>query len=301
MGRILVMLASLLVMPRVARAESPAIALEVDGALPCSEAELAAAVALRLSIHAGAPTVRVSPAGLDAVALRHKDQRRVLPLYGAQGAAAARKMALAIVDLVSDALEVELAPVATPTVSAPPPPRVIVPQEGPPPSARGRTYGAGAWLSAGGGSNLDRPTLTLGLEGWRGLSERFSVGGQLGLAWAPPGEASGYAVQLWALPIRLGLRAERSAFELRLLGLFEPHLVRGGDQTLPLSALGWIGGASAQLGLRLPAFAELDLLILLGLDLAFNRRAYAVSGVEAIATERGRVWLALGLTLGGEG
>lgn len=300
MGRTLLMLAATLAIARPASAEGPAVALEVSGPLPCSEAELLSAVQLRLRLEPGAPILRLAKAGLDAFELSYQGQRRVVPLYGAQGRAAARRLSLAIVDLVFGELEVRLPEVrtATPTATVAIS-RVLRPA--PPPSVEvaPRRCRAAAWLQAGGGSNLDRPSLGLGLEGWWGLSGPWFTGLELGLAWVPPGEAQGLPVTLWALPIRGGVAYVGEALELRAMAFVSPHRVGGGDQAVELGTWGWVAGTSLQAGLHFELEPPLELLLLLGLDLAFNRRAYAVGGVEALATERAQLWLALGLGFGG--
>lgn len=302
MGRTLLMLAATLAISRPALAEGPAVALEVSGPLPCSEAELLNAVQLRLRLKPGAPILRLAKAGLDAFELSYQGQRRVVPLYGAQGTAAARRLSLAIVDLVFGELEVPLPEVETATPTASPPiSRVVRPAPPPAPEDLPRRYRAGAWLQAGGGSNLDRPNLGLGVEGWLGLSGPWFAGLEFGLGWVPPGEAQGLPVTLWAFPIRAGVAYLGAPLELRALAFLLPHRVGGGDQSVELGAWGWLAGASLQAGLHFELAPPLELLLLLGLDLAFNRRAYAVGGIEALATERAQLWLALGLGFGGPG
>lgn len=300
MGRTLLMLAATFAIARPALAEGPAIALEVSGPLPCSEAELLNAVQLRLRLEPGASPLRLAKAGLDAFELSYRGQRRVVPLYGAQGPAAARRLSLAIVDLVFGELEVPLAEVRTatraPTATVS---RVLRPAPPPQPAPPPRRYRAAAWLQAGGGSNLDRPNLGLGIEGWLGLSGPWFVGLGLGLGWVPPGEAQGLPVTLWSFPARAGVAYLAEPLELRAQAFLAPHRVGGGDPTVELGAWGWVAGASLQAGLHFELAPPVELLLLLGLDLALNRRAYAVGGVEALATERVQLWLALGLTFGG--
>ena len=88
----------LLVAARRARAEAP----RVDGVLPCSAAQLRRALSLRLprGQRAKLASVRVRALGARNALIQLRGKQRVVPLLGLRGAAAARRLALGVLDLL---------------------------------------------------------------------------------------------------------------------------------------------------------------------------------------------------------
>jgi hypothetical protein len=282
-----------LLLSALARAQSTAVRLEiVADKLPFAPEELVDAVALRLGVAAqgerAAPRVRVRADG-DGVLITVGEcapdevcKERHVALGGLEGTAAARRVALAAIDLVrAEALP----PARPPDVK---PPRFELTAL--PALAAGSNLGAEPSLSAG--ARLAGAG-TLGAS-WR-LVRDLRLAIELGYSGGPAATVDGAAVSLHQLPARAGLGWRVAwpavALEARLSAVVAGYWLVGAA-----ARSGTLGGASAALWLTAPTGTRVRATVALGVDAFANRDRFTVHGQLALATERVAVWLGAGLS-----
>jgi hypothetical protein len=267
-----------------ARAQTTAaLRVQLGDGVPCSASELSAALTVRLPAPQGdgeLPPLQVQMAGADAVAIALAGKTRVVPVAGLAGVAAARRIALAVVDLARAEAQPPRAP---PLPSrAPPRPRaqlVLLP-----------TVGAGdgvasVWAAGALGGSVR-------LHDWLRATLDVGYGG------GPNAVRDGLSVDLQYLPIHAGLSfaPRRLDVELRLSAVAEPYWVRGGPGA-PLRASGAVAGVGAAALFLLPARRRVQALVGVGVDAFVNRAEFLVHGAPALATERVAFWAVAGAAL----
>jgi hypothetical protein len=303
-GRTYILLA-LSALPCTAAAET-VVRLELAERLPFSQTELVEAVRLRLQLEEPGATgtvarVAVRRGGQDVtVELLDYGVKRRVPLLGASGAPAARRVALVIYDLLRDevALPVPILPASRPASrpaarsparrAAPRPRPVILPTPAPIAPPGPPLLLLGLLVTAGAGSNVDHASIAATIEGSLRLLPSLRALLGVGPAFVPPFTVDDRSLRLVALPLRVGVAwfPRRGPVELRLLAVAQPYWVRGDG----VSHSGVLGGAGTAAFYHLRLAWRLRLLLGAGLDLFFNRTELRLRGVTALATERVAFW-----------
>jgi hypothetical protein len=262
----------------------PSVRLITTGELPFTAGELADAVALRLPLADDGFEVGVAPAGADAVRVTLRAKERLVALEGRKGPAAARRVALAVVDLAGAEAAPDTLP---PEPELAPAPRSVTPKPAPPAIVLRRA--PAAWLGL-------LPTVTpaaLGVAADASLRLRGPVRAtlQAGVRLGGPSAAvGGVDVSMARLALRAGVAFARGPVELRLEGVVEPYRVSGAGDGVDVAHGGALAGAGATVVARLPRgfFAGG------GVDLFANRADFRVRGKSAFTTARVAPWLGVG-------
>jgi hypothetical protein len=300
------------------------VGLEMGERLPFSRAQLVEAVVLRLPLEqgAGAALVRVGVRGVGrdtvVVELLGRGIRRSVPLLGARGVPAARRVALVIYDLVRDELLLPIpvfpaasrpashavdSPAVRPAASRPAspirarPPRAALTEH--PPGGPPRLL-LGLLAVAGAGTNGDRATISTTVEASLRLVPALRALLSLGPAFVPPATVNDLSLSLVALPIRVGLAwfPRAGALELRAQVLAQPYWVYGSGGGEQVSHRGLLGGAGVAALYHLRLAWRLWLLLGGGSDVFFNRAELRAHGAPALATERVAFWGGAALAVG---
>ena len=292
--------------------DGPTVELQVQGTLPFSQEALRRAVSLRLVLAASdekspsvvSVSVRAVRGGVEVGV---GDKRRVVDHGGARGTPAARRVALAITDLVmsSPALP-DLLPPATPAA----PVRPVRPDDG----ARGEvgrarpeaTARVGASATIGSGSNLSTVLFTAAVDGALLLSDGLAGFLSIGLAVAPDTTLRGVTISYSSVPLRGGLqwRPPDTEWQLRAAFVLAPHVVTprlagGATGTVPDEThAGVTTGVGAALAYLIPLSDRLDLRVGGGLDVYVDRVEFRIRGTPALATERLAIWIGAGSSWG---
>jgi hypothetical protein len=265
---------------------SPSIHLVVGDGLPFTGAALGEAVALRAPVADAGVEVVVEAAGADAVRVRAGGKERIVPLSGRSGRAAARWVALALVDLAGE----EATPAALP-------PEVAAVEPADDSEAAPLEVRAAPTPRSTPGTRLALlPTLTLGdglaagatvlvthrIGAWTGLAS-------LGVASGPSASLAGVEVSLLAAPIRVGIARRAGPLELAAAAVL-----------VPIHASGGVGHAGLEVGAGLAAYLRLDLgpvplLVGAGADAYATRTELQVRGQTALATPRLGAWVGVGV------
>jgi hypothetical protein len=259
------------------------IRLRIEGEVPFSPVELANAIAVRLPLADDGVEVVVRPGAPGTVQVAAWGKTRDIEVGDAKGAQAARRVALAILDLVTPEVE---PPTLAPLVERPSRPS----SEAPP-------FELGLVPTIGGGTNLQEVTIGGALD------TSFRLAGPL-RACASVGFAADTALptignvtlSLQAIPVRVGLawRGGGSSFELRLLAVAMPYFVDASAATMSVSHTGVTAGVGAALRYAMPLSPLFDLAALIGFDGFATRDDLRVHGVPAVATERMAFWVGIG-------
>jgi hypothetical protein len=279
-----------------ARGAAAPIRLIVLGALPFTEGELVDAVAIRLPLDAEAKrTVSVRPAGEDAVSIEVESKRRVIVLLGDRGAQAARRVALAILDLALDAADLpplgpesRLKPAPTTSVAVTNPALHIEPSHW---TARARI------AALGGASRAAATDATINvsgiIDGSIALAESLRLGFGAGYTRGTRTSIDAFALSLDSFPLRAGLSyvLPTPQIEIRASGIVTPYAVSAG----PASTSGANAGAELALLYFQPISDDLDAAAAIGVDGYATRDEFHVHGKSAFATERVAVWAAIGV------
>jgi hypothetical protein len=258
-----------------------AVRLELAGPLPCSAGELDAAVAARLPLDGGKTTsVAVRPAGAGAVELALGSKRRVVTLAGLAGVAAARRIALAVVDLAA----AEARPPDAPPLPPAPPPRpraqlVLLPAGG------AGTSLSSVWVAGTLGTSLR-------LHGWLRATLDVGYGG------GPRGSLDGLGADLQYLPMRAGLAfaPRRFPVEARVGAVVAVYWARGGEPSA-VRASGAVEGLAAAALFFLPRHGRVQAVVGAGVDVFANRAQLLIHGTPVLETERLLFWAGAGMSL----
>lgn len=296
----------LLLAPRPTHAAE--LELSLAGPLPFTRLDLDRALALRAPPGA-AGTVTVEALGADAVRISHGAVSRTVTLLGMTGTAAARRVALAIADLLEDAVEVPLAPLAPPaparernaatsTLTAVRPSEAPASAPAAPPIAPEREARAelALLLAIGAGTNLDRPALSGAIDAALPILGPLQAVLGAGVSWTPPGTVPAGKVFGAALPFRAGLGWSLPSLHLRVRAgaVISVLVVAADDGATSASTTDWIGGAGASALWSFAEWGPVTLIAGLGIDVYATRREYQVHAVPALATERAALWGTIG-------
>jgi hypothetical protein len=279
----------------------PAPGIEIAEGVPFSADELREAVRLRGS---GEVTLVVRPGGPDgAVVVIVDDRARTVVLRGLQGAAAARKVALLVLDLLEgDGAGRPAAPAgasATDAValSLPTPPLSGMTDAGPsrPGDAAAPEIPRWRLIAHTGAGTSEALRLALSLERAVAGPLRVVAGGGFAAAVAPAG------VALRRIPLWLGIGAATRRAGLVLdvhaaaLASIDQVAVEDDDATRSHRDLQW--GGTADLGLARPVGAYAALGLRVGLDAHATSTEYRLGGEAVMVTPRLVPWLSLSLSM----
>jgi hypothetical protein len=277
------------------------VRLEIEGELPCSEAQLIEAVSLRVDVSTAAverATVRGIAGGAE---VSHRGQVRRVELGRSTDVAAARRIALAVSDLVRGPVTVGLPPLEDPppvaatiaptaTTSAPAPAFVSM-------ESRAPLFLIGPYFRAGAGDTFDRPRFAATIDASIAIVDPLRAVLTIGAAFVPPEDRAGFTVRYVALlaGAGLGLRFPEQAWEARLLGGAETYFVTGDGIERQVDVLPALEAAFLY-GFELGGGFEFSL----GASVAyyFARKRFEVIGEEILTTEQVVVALAVGVTWG---
>lgn len=262
----------------------PPLQLVCDADLPFTKQDLAAALSVRIPEHAAVGyTVGVRAAGEGTAEVSLGERRRAVDLGERRGGPAARWVALAVIDLITQ----EAAPPLLPQGSAPiprlPTPRLLV---------------------------LFYPTIGLGVAE-NPVVATGGLGGSLrmyrGLRWtldvsyggSPKTRLHDVEVDLQELPLRSGpaFRPQSVPLEVRLSAVVVPYWARVTAAPGEAQHAGVVAGAGAALLAYLPLSQRLLAMVALGVDLFATRAEFLVSGQPIFDTARLTAWLGVGLAL----
>lgn len=280
-------------------ASARAAELTLEGPLPFSEAQLAEALALRVP---SAAKVRVRAADADAALASCGEKTRLVPLLGATGPAAARRIALAITDLLEPDLNIPLSalpepsPVtATVAAIAAPPPRVVAAAV--PPSIVPQEEPLSAITLLGGALGPARLSFSAAADISFAAFDSLSIFGGAGLIFTPPVESFGATLQSWRIPIRGGVGYRISAFEVRASAVATVHLLfaedSNGDRYDRSEVLPGAGGSVLY---YLPISRTVDFTAAAGADYFVLHRRFTVRAEPVFDTERVVIWGSAGVT-----
>jgi hypothetical protein len=278
---------------------APGVRVAIEGELPFSSSELESAVSLRVESSAEGELIRVSSVGADGVRIVFRDRTRTISLLGQSGAPAARRVAIAIADLIEEVgieiegLEVDTSSVAAPTATVAD--RVpVLPREAPTrePEAPGLVLSLLA--SGGGGSELDRAELSLITSASARISGPWRAALSAGLSWSSSSAIRQGSVSILSFPLRAELAWWPGASVLEL---------RGGAIVLPHRASGSVGephfdlvaGLGSSLHAHLAISNGLSFDGAIGLDVRLSQIEYQLGGTRATATDRAFFWAGAGL------
>jgi hypothetical protein len=244
------------------------LAISTTGALPFSQAELEAAVALRARVAAHGLEAHVAGDG-ETVHVAVADRARVVTLAGERGADAARLVAFAILDVAGDQLDPPPAPTSTDErVDA------LVPPPTPAARAAGAPWSVALWAMTGthsGGA----------LELAAALSRHVRVVGSGG---ASLGETRG-PLAVRAFPVHAGIAGRWGQLELRA-GAAAMVMHASAARSSPDAI---VGGGAAALWVQ-PIAAGFALYAGAGADGFATALDYHVGGTAVAATDRAVWW-----------
>lgn len=257
-----------------------AAAVTVEDDVPFVAADLVVALRARVATDVHVGRVAVHALAADVVEIDVDGSTRVVALGGRQGAAAARFVALASIDLfAAEPPPEEPAPTPEP---APPPAapaaRVDAPAVAPPPRTPTTISALGA------------------AAGWSGVLAGLAVDVVIPRrGWSVFAELEGGAMVTGDLHLegaiaRAGVVARLAALELRAGATVAPILTTdgAGDRTVLVGA-----GTSARL--RVPLDTSLRAVIAAGVDAFATRTAYLRAGMPTVTTPWLAPWLAVGV------
>jgi len=247
-----------------------AVRLDASG-IACDPEEIQRAVALRIPDERELQ-IKVRAAGPGEAQISIEGKTRVVRLDGKTGSQAARRLALAIVDLALTE--------AQPLPPPPPPdePRAVL----------------SAWPTVGIGNSGAQPwvsgRVSASVRLWRFLRGTVAIG----YGGGPTASVDGVDVNLQTLPLRVGLAGRPPEFpvEVRVDALIEPYWGRAYGA---VRASGTMFGVGAAALFHLPRRKRLQAVIATGLDVFASRVELTVNGQTALGTERVIVWVGVGL------
>lgn len=247
----------------VARAAgSPGSRLTIEGDLPCTHDELAEALSLRV----GDAAVTVAVAG-DQVRVSIAGSSRLVPLDGAHGRAAARRIAVAAAEL------------AMPSIPAPSP------------QDEGALPAVGTDARSVAVARRTRWTVTARVGSAEALRGGAMVGMVRGRVAIDAGVVAGGAgdVMLVGAPVRAGV------------ALGDEPAIRVGVVAVPYRVEAGAGDRGVLVGGGVEAVSRtrvggVDVAYLVGLDVYANRVEYRMDGAAAVTTPRVALWTGLGVT-----
>ncbi len=218
--------------------------------------------------------VEVRAAGAGDAEIRINGKTRVVRLDGKTGSQAARRLALAIVDLA-------LAEAQPPALPPPPPrdePRAVLTVW---PTVGVGNSGTQVWASGRVGASVRL---------WHFLRATVAVG----YGGGPSASIDGVDVNLQTLPLRVGLAGRPPYFpvEVRLDAVVEPYWARAAGS---VRASGAVGGAGVAALFHLPRHKRVQAVVATGLDVFASQVELTVHGQSALSTERVIVWAGVGL------
>ena len=260
--------------------------VRLEGPLPFSAAELDDALSLRVG--AGVP-VEVDAAAPGEALVRAGGKERSISLGDARGPAAARLVALVVVDLTTD-----VTPLPAPPPPPAPPPEIHItapPAPAGPPLARIALLGGPT-----GGSNLDGVRFAFALDATFHLVSNFRLAVGAGFAPGPDATVGAIPVTLRTVPLRAALawQPRGGPFELRLGAVVVPYGLT--SSTMPAVARnGAVAGGSAAALYSVELGSRFDLVLAAGADAFANRDEFQIHGERALATNRLALWGALGV------
>jgi hypothetical protein len=266
------------------RTDAPPLQLLCDVQLPFTRQDLAAALALRMPADTAAGhTAEVRAAGDAMVEVSLGERRRAVYLGERRGGAAARWVALAVIDLITQAAAPPLLPHEVAPATRLPPPRIFF---------------------------LIYPTIGLGVAA-NPVQATGGLGSSLrllrGLRWtldvsyggSPRARQSEVEVDLQQLSLRSGpaWRLQAVPLELRLSAVVVPYWLRAAAAAGPAQHAGVVVGGEAALFAYLPLLPRLLATVALGVDLFATRAEFLVGGQQVADTARLTAWLGAGLAL----
>jgi len=283
-----------------ARAQEPQLDLRIEGDLPFRADQLTDALRLRLHDRELAPTVTVIGDG-DVVRVRMAGKERVVALEGTSGLAAARRVALAVVDLAElEATPPQLAPVPARAPAAAPAPartdaeaaasaetpslRVTGSVRAPRPPRLALAMYPAVQVDAHGGA-----VPGAALEASLALGGAWCATVQVGWQAGPDATAGGERVAMTELPVRAGVGQRRGALAWRATAIALPYRVSGGRGHTGMEL-----GAGASLALFVPVGA-VTLVVAAGADGFAGRTRFQIHGEDAVATPRLAGWIGAGV------
>ena len=265
------------------RAAGPPLQLRCEADLPFTRQDLAAALTLRIPDSAAAGyTAGVRSTGDGMVEVSLGERRRAVYLGERRGGAAARWVALAVIDLITQEAAPPLPPGSAPIPRLPPPRLVLLLYP---------TIGLGV---------ADNPVLATGALGgslrvYRGL--RWTLDASYG--GSPKARLHDVEIDLQELPLRSGpaFRPQSVPLEVRLSAIVVPYWLRAAAAAGQAQHAGVLAGGGAALLAYLPLSQRLLTIIALGVDLLATRAEFLVGGQPVFDTARLTAWLGAGLAL----
>jgi hypothetical protein len=266
------------------------VQVHVEGELPCSEKELLEAVALRVEVSTAAMDRATVRGGDGNVEVEFNGQVRRVDVGRSTDVAAARRIALALADLVRGPVTVGLPPLEEAPPPAPPAVEAITTTIAPPlpnvsvePRAPVVLFGSSFHLGAG--DTFDRPRFALSLDASIAIVDPLRAVFSIGAAFVPPASRDEFTVRYAAglAKAGLGLRFPEAAWEVRALGGAETYIVDGDGVERQIDTLPLIEAAFSY------AFAIGDAVeIPIGASVAgyLLRKRFEVIGQEILTTER---------------
>jgi hypothetical protein len=222
------------------------------------------------------------------VSVRIGDKERTVGVGARKGEAAARRVALALVDLALAEANPEAGAARRPAPPAAPP--IARPIEVPPFTGRlvvrlAPVVGVGTngdQVHAGGAL-----AASIKIVRWLRAFLEVQAGG------GPSAQVGPVSVALAEVPLRLGLGARVwRLIEVRAALVVEPYRLAADGAPSESGAL--VGGGVSAEG-YVPLARRVALAIGVGADLLANRLAWTVGGQPALATERAQFWIGVGV------
>ena len=267
--------------PLARAAEDHVIRVTCHGALPFGQDALVRALKLRLPLmrlpgDGGLPPALVRALPPHRAVIIVGTSRRFVSFEDLAGPAAARIVALLILDLASNLQKLSDSGVEEPLPEAPAPASTtdffylgISPR---------LSLGARQWAPA------FEPTVDLAVK----VSRLFLIFVEGGFTWTTAGDGD-TKLTLMEVPVRVGAGLRYRWFEARLGGVLRPYWVSGaGDDS------GVLAGGGVGLHFRRPLTSWLAGYVALGLDLLTPRKEFRVNGVNVMTTSWALPWVGLG-------
>lgn len=280
-----------------------AVRLEIEGTLPFGEETLRAAVRLRVRVSTSAADLVTVREEAGQVEVTYRSRVRYLDLGRSTAAGAARRVALAVEDLLRAPVTVQLMPLPEPSppplpaTQPPPPVTARTPAPRPSPPSEPELWRLGLFLAPGLGALEGRPRFAAELDGSLALIGPLRLALSAGGAVALPVERAGVLVGYAAVVAKagFGIRFPEAAWEVRALGVVEPYFVSGGEGDQDV-----LPGAEVSFRYGFPLGA-LDLVGGVAVTGYFKRFQFEVTGTPALTTDQVLVTILFGLSYGSDG
>lgn len=292
--RLLPLACALVCAGAVAQAGELSVRLVLEGELPFTAGELREAVALRVVVgdDASAYPVAVAPAGADSVRVVLGTKERLVALEGRKGAAAARRVALAVADLAN----AEAAPGALPPEPRKPPAEASRPTR-PLAGSDWQTPRATVGILVGQSTSLGRG---LGIDSSIRIAGRLRGGVNAAYLFGTERTSDDVTVGMDLLSLRLGLSWHFApmgsafwAFDAGAGVVAAAYLISGGSMTVDASRRAAVVGGSAFLTSR----GRFGLFASLILDAFPTRTRFVVRGEETFGIGHAELMAQLGWEL----